>query len=248
MNNIEITEKPVEKTPWKRKSRAKKPKNPPVDPQDYLAEMETPTPSANIEYEESQETPHNYDPDFLSELNNNHETYEESIPEIKPRKSRAKKQVEYVEPENTPLYGKNKLVLIKRIEQYKLLFPQLANFHYSKDQEESELEAIIVEFQSLVEVSNEDAFIEESIFQSIKMCEGYSAKTRYDLSGLSLILKHNKGFTDILKVLHLKYATYLSVPPEIQCALIVSCSVAIVLNKNQNKSQRDAYLDEPINI
>lgn len=236
MNNPEIIEK-KEKPVWKRKSRAK-PKNLPI--------IET----VNEENEENETILDNYDPDFLSELNNNHEEqYEETIPEVvKVRKSRAKKQVEYVEPENTPLYGKNKLVLIKRIEQYKLLFPQLANFHYSKDQDESELEDIIVEFQSLVEVSNEDAFIEESIFQSIKMCEGYTAKTKYDLSGLSLVLKHNKAFTDILKVLHLKYATYLSIPPEIQCALIVSCSVAIVLNKNQNKSQRESYLDEPINI
>ena len=237
------------KTPLKlRKSRAK-PKKMPI-----IAEVENTTPIEMVEMVEMVETTESqyepeqhdmYDPLFLSNLNNYEENIHDEIPEKKPRKTRAKKTVD---TEQTALYGKNKLVLIKRIEQYKLLFPQLSNFKYSREQDEPELEAILVEFQSLIEVSSEDSFIEETIFQSIKMCEGYSAKTRYDLSGLSLVLKHNKQFTDILKILHLKYATYLSIPPEIQCCLIISCSVAIVLNKNQNKTQRDSYLDEPINF
>jgi hypothetical protein len=265
MNTPDITEKI--KTPWKRKSRAK--------PKASLAKLETmPTSSAsldgkngdNIEYDinenmenDQHESLDNYDKDFLCELNNNQVNepdeyvaeYEESIPDVKPRKSRAKKNIPvYIEPEpvRTPIYGKTKLVLIKRLQQYKLLFPQLATFHYSNDQDEEELQAVLTEFQSIIQINNQDEFIEESIFQSIRMCEGFSTRTKYDISGLSIILKHNKGFTDILKVLHLKYASYLDVPPEIQACLIISCSVAIVLNKNQNKSSRDSYLDEPINI
>lgn len=247
MNNPENTEILIEKKKWVRKSRAK-PKNVPVIKEESLDNI-------NMDMEETVDIGvDNYDVDFLAELNNNQDDdiqdeYEESIPEIKkPRKSRAKKNVEvYVEPERTPIYGKTKLVLIRRLQEYKRLFPQLATFHYSNDQDEDELQAVLNEFQSIIQINNQDDFIEETIFQSIRMCEGFSTKTKYDISGLSIILKHNKGFTDILKILHLKYSSYLNIPPEAQACLIISCSIAIVLQKNQNKSSRDSYLNEPIN-
>lgn len=254
------TEEKPEKKKWVRKSRAKGKAS--------LVKLETtPTSSAsldpinedNIQYDinenmenDQHESLDNYDKDFLSELNNNNETYveeyEESIPEVKPRKSRAKKYVPEPEPERTPIYGKTKLVLIQRLQEYKRIFPQLENFHYSNEQDEEELQSVLVEFQSIIQINNQNEFIEDTIFNTIRMCEGTTSKTKYDISGLSIVLKHNAQFIQCLKLLHLKYSSFLEVPIEVQTALIVAVSISLVINKNQSKSSRDSYLDEPINI
>ena len=249
MDNTEIVVKPIRK----RKSRAK-PKNVEVMPQ---CQDETTHLDENIT--------DNYDPDFLSELNNTNELnreavklfceaklpqYEvdcEEITPVKTRKTRTKKVVEEIEP--TPLYGKEKLVLIKKIESYKVLFPnELQTFYYSKDQEINELENVILEIQSIIEIGNVDAFITESILQSIKMCEGYSSKTPYDITGMSLALKSNKQFHDLLKLMYLKYNTFSQIPPEYQLIMIISTTALVCVQTNKNKKNMSSYLDEPINI
>ena len=51
-----------------------------------------------------------------------------------------------------------------------------------------------------------------------------------------------------MKQMLLKYGCYSNVGPEYQIILIIVSSVYIVINKNNNKSKINSYLDEKITV
>lgn len=229
--NVVVENRPV----WKRKSRAKPKKN-----LDLIQEVEEP------EVVEEEHLIDNNDSEFLSHLDNTQ--YTEPIAVVKPpRKSRAKKVVEEVEP--TSLYGNEKLTLFNKIDSWKALFPhKLHGFNYSKDLEVEELENVLTEIQCIIEIGNVDAFITESIYACIKMSEGVSSKTPYNITGLSLALKKNPQFNDLLKIMYLRYNTFSNIPAEVQLIMIVSTTALMTIQANKGKTTMSSYLDEPLNI
>ena len=96
----------------------------------------------------------------------------------------------------TPIYGKDRLVVMQKIQSYKLLFPvELKTFKICKDPSIEELENALLEIETIIELGNVDSFVTDSIIQCIKLGEGVSAYTKnFNITGLALLLKQNKQF------------------------------------------------------
>jgi hypothetical protein len=149
--------------------------------------------------------------------------------------------------EGTPIMGKNKLVLLKKVQQYKTLFPaELKAFKVKKNPSEKDLADALAEMEVLVEVNGVDGFLLDGVLQSIKLVEGASSYTQYDIRGCADLLKSNKQFHSLCKQLFVKYNVFSSVPAEYQLLLLVSTTAYICSNKNRGKAQINAYLDEPV--
>lgn len=244
------------KAPYKRKSRAK-PK---------FTEEITEDTEPIIESTE-------YDT-FLDELCNEPETEPENIvyspdevdepePIKKPRKSRAKKGEKHEAQEHknindmeneelyaddaTPILGKDRLQIIKKIESYKVLFKdELKNFKLAKNPTIDILEMALTEIETIIELGTIDSFITDSIIQCIKLTEGVSSYTKYNLTGLSALLKENKQFHSLLKLLYLKHQVFSEVPPEYQLLMLVTTTSILCVQKNASKNQMNDRLNEPM--
>lgn len=142
---------------------------------------------------------------------------------------------------------KDKILLNHKIKQYKLLFPdELKSYKVSPTASVSKLKAHLEEIEILISLDSVDTFIMESVFYSIKMIEGFSARTKnYNIEGLADMLKQNPDFIKLAKQLYLKYNTFENIPPEYQMMMIVATSTYVCLQKNKNKSQMEDLLNQP---
>jgi hypothetical protein len=148
----------------------------------------------------------------------------------------------------TPIMGKDRLILQKKISQYKSLFAsELKGFKVKKNASSEELKETLEEMETIVQVGTLDEFITDSVLQSLKIVEGVSSITKgYNISGLSDLLKSNPQFHKLLKQLYVKYNTFSQIPPEYQLLMLVSTSSFICVQKNRHKSQLENYLNAPI--
>ena len=82
--------------------------------------------------------------------------------------------------------------------------------------------------------------------QCIKLVEGVSSYTKYDIQGLADLLKANKQFHQLSKQLFIKYKVFKAVPPEMQMLVLVSTTAYIVNCKNKRKGALNDYLNQPV--
>ena len=147
----------------------------------------------------------------------------------------------------TELMGREKLIIMKKIQQYKILFPkELSKFKIKKKINLEELKISLEECSALVEINSIDGFILDSILSCIKMCENYSQDTDYDISGLSFLLKSNPQFISLAKQLFIRYNVFSNVPIEYQMCMCVVSTSYLCIQKNKNKSSINSYLDEKL--
>ena len=147
----------------------------------------------------------------------------------------------------TEIIGRDRRVIINKMNQYKSLFPkELAKFKVKKGASVEELHAYLQEMSTIVECSSYDNFLSDSIIQSIKLVEGGSKMTSYDISGCADMLKANPQFNNLLKQLYVKYSVFSKIPPEIQMVLLVSTTAYICVNKNRNKAALNDFLNQPM--
>lgn len=147
----------------------------------------------------------------------------------------------------TPILGKEKILLLKKVAQYKSLFPQeLKTFKIKKNPTPLELTAALEEMAVLVEVSSMDGFLMDSVFSCMKLVEGASSKTSHDIRGCADMLKQNKEFHKLAKTLFIKYNVFSSVPPEFQLLLLVSTTAYMCSQKNKSHSAINDYLNTTI--
>ena len=146
------------------------------------------------------------------------------------------------------IHGKDKVVLLTKIKQYKTLFPkELSKFKIRKNPSVSDLQDALGEIEILIETNSVDGFILDSVFQCIKLVEGVSAiTTNYNVTGMADLLKTNPQFNNLCKQLFIKYGIFRSVPPEYQLILIISTTAYICSNKNKRNTEMELYLNEPI--
>lgn len=86
----------------------------------------------------------------------------------------------------TILMGRDRLLITKKIQQYKILFPkELSKFKLKKKATLQELQQSLDECAALVEIYSIDGFILDSILSCIRMCENFTQESDYDISGLS---------------------------------------------------------------
>ena len=152
---------------------------------------------------------------------------------------------ENVDDHITEIQGKNKLLLNRKISQFIILFPeQLKNFKYKKNSSEDELKIILDECSLLVEIGSIDLFVTDSILSTIELTENFTRLSDYDITGLSVLLKQNKDFIKLCKVLSIKYSVFNNIPPELQLVLIISCTTLLCLDKNTKNKQIESYLNQ----
>jgi len=175
---------------------------------------------------------------------------EKSIKKSKVQVSRGNDDDDIFSDTPTPIMGKDRLILQKKISQYKSLFAdELKSFKVKKNASSEELKASLEEMETIVQVGTLDEFITDSVLQSIKLIEGVSSITRnYNISGLSDLLKSNPQFHKLLKQLYVKYNTFSQILAEYQLLVLVATSSFICVQKNRNKSQINSYLNEQIPI
>ena len=155
------------------------------------------------------------------------------------------------EPEQDgEIMGRDKRVLIAKIQQFKELFDDNAKvrkFKIKKNASVEELENIIAELNVIVDIDACGGFMMDSILQCIKLIEGVSANSKnFNVQGLSDILKSNKEFHRLTKMLFIKYNCFSQVPPELQLVLLVAVSAHICRTKNQNKENINHFLNQPV--
>ena len=152
--------------------------------------------------------------------------------------------------EGTEIKGKEKLLLLHKIKQYKQLFNEnedVKKFKIKPNANVNELKQCIDEMDVIVSTSSVDEFLTDSILQCIKLLEIPTSRTKnFNISGLSDMLKSNKQFHQLCKKLYLKYGCFEMVPPEGQLILLVATTAYVCRNKNANKDSLDAFLNEPI--
>ena len=77
----------------------------------------------------------------------------------------------------TEILGLERRILIKKINQYKLLFstiPEVKKFKIKKKATVSDLEVALQEVQAIIETSSIDEFISDALYESIRVIENIS--------------------------------------------------------------------------
>jgi hypothetical protein len=147
----------------------------------------------------------------------------------------------------THLFGKENLELLNKIKSYKQLFPkELSKFRIKKRATDEELKSYLEEIEILVNLGGVDTFIIDTILGTIYTVEGFTARTSYNISGMSMMLKGNPQFIRLCKQLYLKYNSFGSTPPEIQMVLLVFTTAYLCINKNKNMQGLENVLNEPM--
>ena len=174
----------------------------------------------------------------------------ESIKQERTNKSKINSDSELYSDTGTEIQGKDKLLLIHKIKQYKNLFPdELKTFKIKPNASINELKAYIDDMDIILSTSNVDQFLTDSILQCIKLIEIPTSKTKnFNITGLSDLLKANIQFHQLCKKLYLKYGCFDKIPEEYQLVILVSTTAYVCKNKNCNKSELEAYLNEKIEI
>ena len=151
---------------------------------------------------------------------------------------------------STPMLGRDRILLLTKVKQFKTLFsdsnPEVKKFKLKKNPSVQDLNDAIVELQTIVDCGSVESFCEGAILSVIQMTEGLTANTKYDLTGLSMLLKQNKEFHSLCKILYIKYSVFSKVPPEIQLCLIVTITASLCIQKNRKKGDLNVYLNSPV--
>ena len=170
------------------------------------------------------------------------EIQQEKLKNIKEKQTEKIDDTQYTE-----LHGKTKLEHQNLIKQYILLFPeQLHDFKYKKTGTNEQLIEVINEIRAIVEIGTIDSFVMNSVYDSILMLEPYSKPTKFNIIGLSNALKLNPNFNNLCKQVMLKHNIGSSMSPEMQLLMITTTTIYMTIQKNQNKSQIDQYLNQKI--
>jgi len=202
------------------------------------------------------------DNDFLNELDNEHykenplEKVDDLFKNIKPKRSvkPKKEKKSQFEDDNslfsekgTEILGQERRVLLSKIQQYKNLFPdELKKFKIKKNCSTQDLKLYLEEMEVIVNTDSVEQFLTDSIIQCIKLTEGVSSYTKYDISGCADMLKANKQFHTLCKQLYIKYKVFSNIPPEWSIVILVATTAYICKNKNTRKKELEIFLNTKI--
>ena len=149
----------------------------------------------------------------------------------------------------TEILGQNKRVLMAKILQYKTVFPdELKGFKIKKDPTDSELEQYLLEAEIIVNTSSVENMITDLILNVIKMMEYASSYTKKDLTGMAELLKEDKQFLQLTKLLYCKYSVFSKIPVEAQLILCIASKGVICIKKNDIKKKLENKFEQKNNI
>jgi len=163
----------------------------------------------------------------------------QSVPKApKPQKSQYEDDNSLFDDKGTELLGRDKRMLLSKIQQYKSLFPdELGKFKIKKNCSAEDLKLYLTEMESIVDTSSVEQFLTDSILQCIKMTEGLSSYTKYDITGCADLLKANKQFHTLTKQMYIKYKVFNNVPPEYSLAVLVATTAYICKTRTLRKKR-----------
>jgi hypothetical protein len=200
------------------------------------------------------------DNDFLAELDNEH--YKEDPINVddlfknsRPQRTKVKREKKsQFEDENSlfsergpKILGQERRVLLSKIQQYKNLFPdELKKFKIKKNCSTHDLQLYLQEMEVIVNTDSVEQFLTDSIIQCIKLTEGISSYTKYDISGCADMLKGNKQFHTLCKQLYIKYKVFSNIPPEYSIVILVATTAYICKTKNTRKKDLEVFLNAKI--
>lgn len=171
----------------------------------------------------------------------------ESKKQNKTNKSSGETEDGMFSDKGTEILGKERIMLLKKVQQYKSLFPdELKSFRVKKSPTADELKDVLEEMSVLVEVNSMDSFMLDSVLQCMRLVEGASSVTNYNIQGCADLLKSNKEFHRLCKMLFIKYGCFSKVPPEMQLLMLVSTTGYMCIQKNKNKASINEYLNSTI--
>ena len=98
----------------------------------------------------------------------------------------------------------------------------------------------------IVNTDSVEQFLTDSIIQCIKLTEGISSYTKYDISGCADMLKSNKQFHTLCKQLYIKYKVFSNIPPEWSIVILIATTAYICKNKNARKKELEIFLNAKI--
>lgn len=166
----------------------------------------------------------------------------------KPKKSKYEDDSSLFDDQGTELIGREKRIILSKIQQYKNLFPEeLSKFKIKKNCSTSDLQLYLSEMESIVDTSSVEQFLSDSIVQCIKLTEGISTYTRYDITGCADMLKSNKQFHTLTKQMYIKYKVFDKVPPEWQLTILIATTAWMCKTKNAKKKEIENFLNQPLN-
>lgn len=201
------------------------------------------------------------DNDFLAELDNEHykedpiDKVDDLFKNIRPQRTKVKREKKsQFEDDNslfsergTEILGQERRVLLSKIQQYKNLFPdELKKFKIKKNCSTQDLKLYLEEMEVIVNTDSVEQFLTDSIIQCIKLTEGVSSYTKYDISGCADMLKGNKQFHTLCKQLYIKYKVFSNIPPEYSIVILVATTAYICKSKNTRKKDLEIYLNTKI--
>ena len=170
------------------------------------------------------------------------------IAKRKPKQTKQSYDHDIYSENPTPLLGKDKRILLSKLNQYKLLFPEeLKKFKIKPNCSVDDLQNALKECEVIVETNSLEVFLTDSILQCLKLVEGGSTLTRFDITGLSDNLKKNEQFHKLCKQLYVKYSVFSKIPAEYSLMMVIATTAYACTIVNQRKRELNRFLDEPIN-
>ena len=149
--------------------------------------------------------------------------------------------------ESTEIITKTKRQLLAKINKYKKLFKiELNDYKINKNATEDQLKIHITNIQDLLDSTQVDGYINDSIYHCIRMIEPFTSKTKYDISNLSTMLKMNPQFDIMCKKLMLKYNCFSNTPIEYQFLMCISTSIYLTIQMNKSKPAMEQFLNQKI--
>lgn len=141
--------------------------------------------------------------------------------------------------EGSEIIGLERRTLMKKVQQYKFLFPkELKGFKIKKKATVEELKAYVQECETIVSLDGTETFILDGLYQAVSVVEGVSSLTQdWDITGLAQMLKGNLQFQQLAKILFVKYNTFSKVAPEYQASFIVLTSAYICKIGNSQRKR-----------
>lgn len=144
------------------------------------------------------------------------------------------------------LYGRDRLELLTKIQQYKVLFPNNKNLKQLKVKQNAtveELQSYISECEAIVDCDYVETFVTDSI---LRFGEGITMRTRFDIRGLSEMLREDPQFILLTKQLYIKYKVFSAIPCEAQMIFLITTSAYLCIQKNKQDERKQALLSKTI--
>jgi hypothetical protein len=166
------------------------------------------------------------------------------------KKGRAKAKVEEdfeIDEPPTELLGLDKRQLLKKISEYKSLFPQqLKSFKVKKNPTIDDLQKVIAEMDAIVSVDSVEGFATDAILGCVGLIESVSTKTRYNICGTAELLRNQPKFLQLCKQLYLKHKVFSNVTPEMQLVLVVGMTAMMAKQQNDKRDKYNELLNKPM--